>query len=149
LSQHFWSVAKLRHGLGLLGRKRDGPEMLPIIRRGEIVILEGNQLFQLPIQVYQKGKLRVCSDCPNYWVAFPWPESDRLDGHRWATVSAMITIGKVHTWDTGSACFEPPNEERSGGGSPVSQISPEGDRSRIACLNGRLVVVTSVYQNKS
>jgi hypothetical protein len=60
---------------------------------------------------------------------------DRLEGHLWATLSAMITIGKVHTWDTGSACFEPPIEERSGGGSPVSQISPEGDRSRIALLN--------------
>ena len=42
LSQNFCSLPKLRHRLGHLGGKRDCPDMLPIIRCGEIVVLEGN-----------------------------------------------------------------------------------------------------------
>jgi len=57
-------------------------------------------------------------DFPNYWVAFPWPECDRHEGHFWATISGMITIAKLHFGDTGSAYFNPPVEGGSGGGSP-------------------------------
>jgi hypothetical protein len=54
------------------------------------------------------------SRLPKFDLTAPWPEADRQDGHFWATISGMITIGKVHIWDTGSACFNPPVEEGSG-----------------------------------
>jgi hypothetical protein len=58
LSQKFWSVPKLRHGLGLLGRKRHGPDMLPIIRRGEIAIFR-RQLNTLTTDPsLSKGKVK-------------------------------------------------------------------------------------------
>ena len=72
-----------------------------------------------------------------------------MEGHLRATISVMITIAKVHLWDTGSACFNPPVEEGSGAGSPVLQISPEGDRRRIELFNGKQVLIASVYRNKS
>jgi hypothetical protein len=50
-------------------------------------------------------------DFPNYWVAFPWPESDRLGGRFRMTTSLAMTIAKVRFWVTGSACFNPPVEE--------------------------------------
>jgi hypothetical protein len=64
------------------------------------------------------------SSIPKFDLTVPWPESDRLEGHLWATISGMITIAKVHFWDTGSDCFNPPVEEGSGEGSPDLQNLP-------------------------
>jgi hypothetical protein len=82
------------------------------------------------------GRQTAIQAYPNYWVAFPWPESDRLESHFGPKTSVLITIAKVQFWDTGSACFNPPVEGGSGGGSPVLQISPAGDRRRIEVFNG-------------
>jgi hypothetical protein len=49
------------------------------------------------------------SSLPKFDLTVPWPESDRLEGHLWVTVSGMITIAKVHLLNTGSAPFEPAN----------------------------------------
>jgi hypothetical protein len=70
--------------------------------------------FQEPAQrrsVQVSAKRAVGKDSPNYWVAFPWPASDLLDGDFKAAIPEMITIGKVHHWDIGSACFLPSIED--------------------------------------
>ncbi|MFO7738812.1 MAG: hypothetical protein R6V46_10085 [Desulfatiglandaceae bacterium] len=77
---------------------------------------------------------------PKYLTA-PWPEADRQDGHFWATISGMITIAKVHIWDTGSACFNPPVEEGSGEAPQICKTSPEGDRSRIDYYKWKIVLL--------
>jgi hypothetical protein len=58
LSQNYWSVPKLRHGLGLLGRKRHGPDMLPIIRRGEIAIFRRQLIISTTDPSLSKGKVK-------------------------------------------------------------------------------------------
>jgi hypothetical protein len=79
----------------------------------------------VPIQVF-----------PNYWFAFSLPKSDRLEGHLWVTISVMITIAKVHLWESRSALLASPIEGGSEGG--YSDLhSPEGDRSRIAIARSR------------
>jgi hypothetical protein len=82
---------------------------------------------RLLIQVRCRSERSSTNDYPNDFTV-PWPESDRLDGYLWATISAMITIGKAHIWNTGSACFEPPIEEGAGGGYLVVRTSLAGDQ---------------------
>jgi hypothetical protein len=84
-------------------------------------------LFTVRIVLQNSG----VSDYPNYWVAFPWPEFDRLESQSGAKTSVTITIAKGHLWDNGLVPFEPPIEGRSEGGCPVLQTFPEGHRSRI------------------
>jgi hypothetical protein len=79
------------------------------------------------------------SSIAHRWFTVPWPESDRLDGHLCAMVSAMIAIAKVHIWDTGSACFNPPIEKGSGGAYPVLETASKGDQ---ILLNGSIALAS-------
>jgi len=38
------------------------------------------------------------SSIAHRWFTVPWSGLDRLDGHRWSTISVMITIAKVYRW---------------------------------------------------
>jgi hypothetical protein len=101
------------------------------------ILVTPRVLITVSIELWMRGIAN--SSIPKFDLTVPWPESDRLDGHLWATISGMITIAKVQFWDTGSACFNPPFEGESGGGSRVLQTSLEGDQSIvIAHSRGRL-----------
>jgi hypothetical protein len=64
------------------------------------------------------------SSIPKFELTVPWPGCDRLAGNRWATVSGMITIAKVHFRENITAGFESPSGTGTRGGLPVSLNTP-------------------------
>jgi hypothetical protein len=67
--------------------------------------------LRLLVVKHPKSGLMAAKAYPNYLAAFPWPESDRLESHFGPKTSVLITIAKVHLWNTMSARSEPSIED--------------------------------------
>jgi hypothetical protein len=81
-------------------------------------------------------QLNVATDSSiaHHWLTGPLLDSDRLDGHRWSTISVMITIAKVHFRETATASFESPVGRKTRGSLPGLRTSLTSNWLRIVIV---------------